>query len=1310
MKGIFILILMVLVKWNSANAVIGDFSETRNLPGYIDLNPDSKSYRGPYARDLEIREGVIQDTPSELVAKFMANERVDTAKIRQVVTDVLRFQENARITYCQVKLAEAELSQKGCKQGFPNAELESKWKRKNTYLALNYVIQRFEEAIDFASVVTAQNINQKPAQNFLEAFFDGFEIYQSVVGEDVQLSNGGAISRLLRPFRNLVKPSIIRSGRMEASNLMKDAGSGGDLYYSPSELEEMKQAGVDISLLNPPDSGFWRQPKKPISEYDTSNYNKEEMDYFTHSMDDNQIAELLDSDAPISVSYKLQNSDVGGETPKLFVNYGNTLFKVKFTTDRMGSRRSTNVVNEGQKIVRGMEVNTETVANNLAAALGFSVDGTYHKNIVKLFFNDEVYENDLFDQQHKKMMELFDENYSVIYNASSALKFVKVDPASGRKYIELKNVQLERGFDVDTDMHVGFFTRKGLGKELKREHRGFVLFLAWLWDTDTKDANTGLKLIPYQDERGQLRYKMVFANSDMGATLSSNKPNFFNFRLVRDVRRDEQGKLEYMKLNFWRIYPLDLMEVVTFADAKWMARLIAQLTPEQIMRATIAAGYPDIIAKYYTGLLLKKRNQLLSALGMMGETFTSSTGQTITITPTEEFTGTIEGYEEFFRDGFLTDPENRLFDPTRDHYPRYWGASIKNFKGEPQEHYIKLLKFTVMATAGKALFRYGLKDISISNAGLNFRGMNLRNTELARDCAGKCFYQGFQVGVQGFVPWRFLVDNPDPDAESPFWVVDLFRLGFFAGANVQQNFGVSIPGAVTMGLSAQHTQMSEFIKIRPVTDLEEFFNSKPNPFTGPKLDFQTAKDTMFRNLKEGDALIQSHYIGNAAEAEVRMDFGSYMPLTPSVTFGVRMLTANRVTFMGREKSQIYAAWENLADVTGRIAFNIRAAILRIPLMVYELKKLRSHERTFKFDVSIPEDREILRRSMNRLVPSEIPAKYALKQRLTRTNQRSFTLGFFQFFRRRTTQRSIRVDYQDYIDQSSASNLTYEKVTSKNKTNRYFGVHSTDYKVLASMDSRHSLFAKVKFLGSFDHMTRIYFKNLLYNFSPLLPKNFVQFDPDSVKDNFGRFELNVETIFSEKGLRDAFHPEIKKFGMCKVYSKLHNFEWTDDICQRLSNMRFMLFRGFSGSHEQKRFVQFWRSYEIARNNFWDFINNRAKKWNDSRVTGILKSIVEALIDTGRFDYQAMNLFASLSKPNHYYRRISMISGHEAFPGGYDTIIQDVDAAGSYVPSIAMLSDSPEEEFELFTDIIHDAIGDLFWNRDGALSIMPQIDRI
>src|SRR5690606_32800435 len=135
-----------------------------------------------------------------------------------------------------------------------------------------------------------------------------------------------------------------------------------------------------------------------------------------------------------------------------------------------------------------------------------------------------------------------------------------------------------------------------------------------------------------------------------------------------------------------------------------------------------------------------------------------------------------------------------------------------------------------------------------------------------------------------------------------------------------------------------------------------------------------------------------------------------VPVVPSISFKGRMVAANRVTFMGKGESEVYAGWDNLAEATANLALNIRLSIVRIPLLQYEIKKLRNTQRTFKFDVAKEQDRKILEQNFNRVVPHNIPQQYALKQRSTRSHQRSFSLGFFRFYRKTSSLRSIRVDY------------------------------------------------------------------------------------------------------------------------------------------------------------------------------------------------------------------------------------------------------------------------------------------------------------
>src|SRR6185437_10202087 len=58
---------------------------------------------------------------------------------------------------------------------------------------------------------------------------------------------------------------------------------------------------------------------------------------------------------------------------------------------------------------------------------------------------------------------------------------------------------------------------------------------------------------------------------------------------------------------------------MTADDARWMARLIGQLTENQIREALIAAGYDNAEARLYLEKLLSRRDQMIRDLKLENE-------------------------------------------------------------------------------------------------------------------------------------------------------------------------------------------------------------------------------------------------------------------------------------------------------------------------------------------------------------------------------------------------------------------------------------------------------------------------------------------------------------------------------------------------------------------------------------------------------------------------------------------------------------------------------------------------------------------
>jgi hypothetical protein len=218
--------------------------------------------------------------------------------------------------------------------------------------------------------------------------------------------------------------------------------------------------------------------------------------------------------------------------------------------------------------------------------------------------------------------------------------------------------------------------RAGFGKSFKREFRAFSVFLAWVADPDIKDANVESKLVPVENPQGGAAYRLVYSASDMGGALGTGFPNLFKKDFIDRIERDEAGRFESMRLTYRSIFPAPLLEVVSFDDYRWIARQIGQLTRAQIYEAFAAAGHPGVVARFFTEILLRRRDQLIEAASLMGERFTDDYGQDVVFEPLSEMQDprkfSIEGFETYFKKGKLRDKDNGLFDPEKGYFPRYW--------------------------------------------------------------------------------------------------------------------------------------------------------------------------------------------------------------------------------------------------------------------------------------------------------------------------------------------------------------------------------------------------------------------------------------------------------------------------------------------------------------------------------------------------------------------------------------------------------------------------------------------------------------
>lgn len=175
--------------------------------------------------------------------------------------------------------------------------------------------------------------------------------------------------------------------------------------------------------------------------------------------------------------------------------------------------------------------------------------------------------------------------------------------------------------NVQTDhigsRNIGPWDFSGLGREHLREVRGAGVLAAWLGWWDTRFDNTRLRVV----KTGAAEELQHFF-SDLGNGLgrsrgtfwhSSEEPNDFtwSFTAGRPARRNGKETWHFGIKDFEPLTETPAFKEITLDDARWMARLIAQLSEEQITGALIASGFDSADVRIYTEKLLARRDQLI---------------------------------------------------------------------------------------------------------------------------------------------------------------------------------------------------------------------------------------------------------------------------------------------------------------------------------------------------------------------------------------------------------------------------------------------------------------------------------------------------------------------------------------------------------------------------------------------------------------------------------------------------------------------------------------------------------------------------
>jgi hypothetical protein len=164
-----------------------------------------------------------------------------------------------------------------------------------------------------------------------------------------------------------------------------------------------------------------------------------------------------------------------------------------------------------------------------------------------------------------------------------------------------------------------------LGHKNLRELRGAGLLAAWLGWFDSRADNTKLRLVRDSED-----VQLLHFFSDLGGGMGSgtglfsprgeNPKDFpWTFTSPEIIRGPGRMTTPFRIRHFRPTVPTAAFAAMTADDARWMARLIGQLTENQLRAALIASGYDNAEARLYLEKLISRRDQMIRDLQLQDE-------------------------------------------------------------------------------------------------------------------------------------------------------------------------------------------------------------------------------------------------------------------------------------------------------------------------------------------------------------------------------------------------------------------------------------------------------------------------------------------------------------------------------------------------------------------------------------------------------------------------------------------------------------------------------------------------------------------
>ena len=1231
----YVLLLYFALAGSAWAGLVGSYDNARNLPGNID--PDA-SFNVVY--DHRVPDKILSTfehrTSSHILYEdyFKADGSISIDAISKKISEIKRHESVAFLTYCVRKLPDEAQGHANYCRSVINNKIMKKWRARKISIIYRFAVEQLQKAQRLAPTVHRDTINQPTSQQFLAHLFQGLEVFSSIQDHDPFLPYvKGNVLKSLRALRN----ASIRTG-LEATNLVIPANMKekhpklrASTFFTPAQLLKYD---VDVSQLDPVDSGFWRK-QASVRAFDTSNYNNQT----------GYSAEMSDSEKEPSVTYKFGESFSGGATPKMKVLYQGKKWKLKYETENADITKATTFASIIQRWTHsGKEVHVETVVNNLASALGFTVIPTFYKRSVRLYLpQKDPTDEEEFDRLYQKMLReqsVWDEDRVPYIHLSD----VQQDE-EGRFFVRIQSTSLEKSSDTEDVMKVGLFNKSSYSRNYKREYRAFNIFLVWISDYDTKDDNTNMLLIP----DGKDSYNVAYTFSDMGYALGSafgrDAPNFLNRDIIDYALRNTDGSLRSVFFSHNMIFP-SMFEKVTINDAKWIIRLMAQLSPDQIRKAFRGAGYNDLLTEYFTQIMLRRRDKLASVFGLLGETVVDQQGNHIVIREESEITDdnkstyAVKGYEKYFRNGYLYSPKDKITNNPRSMVEAHYDRAFRNINPGTFQHKLwQAIKSEMKVTLISSLTN-SLSNLSISNRTF---GLPLLDGNF---CESACFYDGLRVGLTNFLPNRFVIR----DDEDNLLKIDIYRFGFMLGADIADDFpsrfGLDTASMTGSMPAFAFEKVYEFIKVKKIDSIMEGASNYDELYTVKSpLYHRGIKEQLVSSLQKGEALLSSVYLSRG----VNLGMGDYMFLNSpmaSVNLDFHSIVAGRTVLMRTEDDKMILQFSDLSGTKLELGAKLKFLFQKFPLLEYELKRLQRSDKVYELDDS--EDTDLLVDNLSRTAPTDALQEHSVIERDIKLKQKTITsfLSIIDSW----YKNLVSIEKSDADGTESELHIATEgKENSQRNMKGILNYAARDLLLNTYVLDNDNLLVKLNMSYVNQFATRNDFRWIYQTMLPLLGKNFILFNPEDVTYHLRKFSFAGEIYVTGAGVERAVANS--RMDICLAYARaatklvIQGVRYTPSKwCKiALGERNRMLGRGGRRNTKlENRLYSFLRNFRQVRESL------RQPATSSEALLKRAEKVAKLFASNG-FHAETWRTLLSLVGNKNLYRKAEVISAFGAFPG-------------------------------------------------------------